>query len=376
MKPRGLMIIHHFRPGSAGGAELQAERLAKQLVQLGHPIQVLTRLTAPGALPEETADGVQIHRVPYLLPYWITRDNADTFQYLVRQRHTYDLLHAHLAFGHAVVAVVAARCLGKKAIVKIACAGEYGDLCLFSKFAGFAAALKVLHQADAVVAISREVERELLQYGFPAHRIVRIPNGVDTDFFRRTQPMPERGKTQFILIGRRHPQKGIDTTLLAAQRLLAQGLGDQFEIRLYGADYAEHDYRALARDLGVVEHVRFFPFERDIRAVYHSAHCFLLPSRGEGMSNSLLEAMALELPVIATPVSGTPDVVDDGVDGVLVPPDAPAALAAAMARVIADPAFAHQLGQRARRKVETQFALPRVAQQYSELYSRLCAAEA
>jgi len=366
------MIIHNFPPGPVGGAELQAERLTTHLVKLGHTIQVLTWLTVPDAPCEETYAGVQIHRVPHHLPYWITHDNADTFRYLVRQRKTYDVLHAHMMFGHAVVAVVAARCLGKKCIVKIACAGEYGDLDTFSKFTGFDKALRILYQADTIVAVSREVQQELLRYGFPPERIVRIPNGVDTIFFQRSQPFPEPGKTRFILMGRRHPQKGIDTTLLAARQLQEQGLGDQFEIYLYGAEYPEYAYRAMARELGVDSIVSFCDFEKDILAVYHAAHCFLLPSRGEGLSNSLLEAMALELPVIATPVSGTPDVVDDGKDGIFIPPDSPDALASAMQKIIASPALARMLGENARRKVTSLFSLDHVAQRYSELYDRLC----
>ena len=137
MKPRAMMIIHNFRPGPTGGAELQAERLSKALAAMDHEMQVLTWLSVPDAPMEEMSDGVRIHRVPFRLPYWITLDNSNTFHFLVRQRNTYDILHAHLAFGHAVMAVVAARLLEKRSVVKIACSGEYGDMAVFSKFYKF-----------------------------------------------------------------------------------------------------------------------------------------------------------------------------------------------------------------------------------------------
>jgi glycosyltransferase involved in cell wall biosynthesis len=371
MKRRGMMIIHNFRPGPVGGAELQAERLAGRLAGLGHPMQVMTWLTVPDAPQEETREGVQIYRTPYRLPYWVKRDNAWPFRYLVRNRNSYDVLHAHMAFGHAVVAVVVARCFRKRCIIKIACTGQYGDLHIFSQFDGFPHALRILRQADAIVAISSEVEQELLQYGFPAGRIVRIANGVDAACFKRAQPFPDSGKTCFIIIGRRHPQKGIDTALQAARLLTDRGLGDRFEIHLYGIDYPEYDYRAQAHELGVAGAVKFFPFEQQILAVYHSANCFLLPSRGEGLSNSLLEAMAMELPAIATRVSGTQEVIDDGENGILIPPDDPGTLAAAMSGIISNRERAAQLGRSARRKVESCFSLESVARRYSELYEQL-----
>jgi glycosyltransferase involved in cell wall biosynthesis len=362
MKPRALMIIHNFRPGKVGGAELQAERLSTRLAKMGHAMQIVTWLTVPD--------------VPHRLPYWVTGDNARTFRYLVQNRGSYDILHSHMAFGHAVVAVVVARCFRKKSIVKIACTGQYGDLNIFSKFDKFGQALRILHQADAVVALSSEIEVELLRYGFPKERIARIPNGVDATYFRRTQPFPDGGKMRFVLVGRRHPQKGIDILLQAARRLKDRDLGARFEVNLFGPDYPEHDYRVLAKEMSVADVVRFFPFENDMLSVYHASHSLLLPSRGEGLSNSLLEAMAMELAPIATSVSGNPDVIEDGKCGFLIPPDSPDALADAMSRIISDPDGTRILGKNARSKVVASFSLESVALRYSELYEQLFRPEA
>ena len=371
MKSRGMMIIHNFRPGQVGGAELQAERLAAQLVKMGHEMQVLTQRTVPEALEEENMSGVQVHRTNYQLAYWISHGMEQTFRYLVKKRSSFDILHAHMAFGHAVVAVVIARCFRKKSIIKIACAGEFGDLAVFSKFAGFEKALSILQQAHAIVAVSSEVERELIEYGFAPEQIVRIPNGVDTTFFQRSLPFPKQEITKFILIGRRHPQKGIDTALHAAKILHDKGLDNQFEIDMYGADYTEYDYLKMAKELGITNIVKFLPNQKDIISVYQSAHCFLLPSRGEGLSNALLEAMSMGLPVIATSVSGTIDVVEDREDGILVPPDEPEKLANAMIEIIKGPDFAQSLGKNARQKVESAFSLKNIARQYADLYQCL-----
>jgi glycosyltransferase involved in cell wall biosynthesis len=365
------MVIHQFRPVMSG-AELQAERLAIKLIEHGHPMQVLTEMRLAGSLPEEEFQGIQIHRVRFPLAYKLYYGVVETFRHLVRHRHTYDILHVHQAFAHAVVSVIVARCFGKKCLVKIACAGSYGDLSLFSTFSGFPWALRILRQADALIAISREVETELVeQWGFDCQRVRLIPNGVDTDAFLRTRLFVAPPPFRFILIGRRTPQKGIDTALQATRLLVDRGLAHQFEVKFYGLDYPEYDYRSLAHQLRVDKQVEFLPFQEATHDILQAAHCLLLPSRGEGLSNALLEGMAMEMPVIASTVSGTVDVITDGVDGLLIPPDAPDRLAEAMAAVMDDTDWAMRLGQAARQRVVDHFSLDRVARNYCDLYQQL-----
>jgi glycosyltransferase involved in cell wall biosynthesis len=369
-KPRGMMVIHQFRP-ITNGAELQAERLAIRLVQRGHEMQVFTEFRVPDSLREEDLQGVKVHRVDFKMAYRILAGVEKTFQYLAKTRKSYDILHVHQAFGHAVVSVIAARVFKKRSIVKIACAGDYGDLKVFSDFPGFKGALSVLKQADCIIAISSDVEKELLEWGFSSRQIRRIPNGVDTEFFKREQPFPKRKPVRFILIGRRTPQKGIDVALQAAQILLKEGLHKEFEIKFYGSDYPEHDYRHMAQELGATAHVEFLPHQDVIRDVLHKAHSLILPSRSEGMPNVVLEGMSFELPVIASRVSGVVDIISDGVDGILIPSEDPQALANAMKRIIIQPELATRLGNRARQKVISEFSIESVADRYSYLYKQL-----
>jgi glycosyltransferase involved in cell wall biosynthesis len=165
-------------------------------------MQVFTERQAPDSLPEEDIQGVQVHRVGFQMAFRILIGVESTFQYLACMRHTYDMLHVHEAFGHAVVAIVAARVFGKRCIVKVAGAGRFGDFEMFSGLPGFRWALSILKRADRMIAISSDVERELLERGFSPRKIERIPNGVDTDFFKREQPFPPRAPACFVLIGR------------------------------------------------------------------------------------------------------------------------------------------------------------------------------
>lgn len=396
MLHRALMLIPNFRPGPTGGAEIQAERLARFLVNEGHQIHILTNpvkwidasgntCQAPDLEVFYGLDSISpnkskvfnnstgyIHRPSFTLTHDVYNGAADTFRYLVTNKNNYDLLHCHFAFGHAVVTVIAARLLRKPCIIKIACAGSFGELHNLWKIRGTSKALRILHQADAIIAISTEVEKELLGFGFEKRRIVLIPNGVDVHHFNPGIRTEIKDKIRFILTGRLHPQKGIDVLLEATKILKSMGLQNKFEIQLYGIAYPEHDYQTMAVDLNVDNIVKFNPFQSDMHAVYREADCFLLPSRGEGLSNALLEAMSMGLCVIATNVSGMPDVVISGQNGILIPPDSPEILAEKMREIIENPALRCKLGNNARHRVIDKYSLEQVAKMYSGLYSSLC----
>ena len=371
MKSRGMMVIRNFRP-ITNGAELQAERLAIRLVQRGHEMQVFTERRVQDSLTEDDIQSVKVHRVDFKMAYRIFAGVESTFEYLHRMRNTYDVLHVHEVFGHAVVAIVAAKVFKKRCIVKVAGAGSFGDFEVFSRFPGFVWALSILKHADRMIAISSDVEKELVALGFSPRRIERIPNGVDTEFFKRKQPFPPRDRVRFVLIGRRSPQKGIDIALQAVQVLLKSGLKQAFELKLYGTDHTEYDYRCMADELGVAAHVEFLPHQDDVRDALHQAHSLILPSRSEGMPNVLLEGMSFELPIIASRVSGVVDIMEDGVDGLLIPVEDPQALATAMKSIILDPGLAVRLGGRARQKTISEFSLEHVADRYSDLYEKIC----
>ena len=108
----------------------------------------------------------------------------------------------------------------------------------------------------------------------------------------------------------------------------------------------------MAADLGLAGRVHFLGQRDDIPDLLAALDIFVLPSHSEGVSLALLEAMAAGLPVIATAVGGLPEVVTDGVNGLLIPPQDPEALAQALARLLDDPALAKKLGENARQHVE------------------------
>jgi glycosyltransferase involved in cell wall biosynthesis len=164
-------------------------------------------------------------------------------------------------------------------------------------------------------------------------------------------------------VGGLRQQKGLPGLLEAFARVPAPA-----ELCLVGDGPERALLERRARDLGIAERVRFAGLVDDPSPYYARAGAFVMPSWAEGLSNALLEAMAFGLPVVATRIGGNVDLVEDGVNGLLVEPGDPDGLASALARVLGDEALAGRLGAAARRTVLDGYTMERAAERYLDLY--------
>jgi glycosyltransferase involved in cell wall biosynthesis len=212
---------------------------------------------------------------------------------------------------------------------------------------------RLLRYPDRVVAVSDSVRRRLETKGVPSSRITVIPNAVEIGAgdppqadgrWRGSLGIPE-GMPVLSVIGRLSPEKGQDV-FLEACRLAAQK-DCKFVGVLVGEGPWEDELRARAKTLGLELRVRFAGHCQDVAPVYAASDVIVIPSRSEGLPNVLLEAMASGKPVVATRVGGIPEVLSDGVNGWLVPPEDPVRLGDAMAALLADTQLRHVLGDRA-----------------------------
>jgi glycosyltransferase involved in cell wall biosynthesis len=134
----------------------------------------------------------------------------------------------------------------------------------------------------------------------------------------------------------------------------------------------KEELKELTRRLGLEDRVIFTGFRMDVPDLLAALSIVVSPSLGlEGLSNSLLESMATGLPVVATRVGGTPEIVEDGESGLLVPPGDPSALAAAISRLLQDRMTAKRLGQSARRQVLSRYSLEQAVASTERLYHDL-----
>jgi glycosyltransferase involved in cell wall biosynthesis len=381
---RVLMVVRKFYP-QADGAERQAHRLAKQLIQRGIDVQVVTGWWFRGTPRQEVIGGVPVRRN---FAFWemfsikgLRKFGAYTymlalFWYLFRQRATYDIIHIHTMNYHTFVGVLAGRLLSKPVIVKVACSGDFGDIQLMkrnSMLPGTKQMLPKLRECDCVVAINDQVEEKLLANGFHPEQIARIPNGIETQAFGVKRDYRLHDPIRLIFVGRLDAQKGVDMLLRGLQRIKRHWPDVRWELSILGEGELRQDLERLAEQLDVSTEARFCGKVEDVPARLGESDIFVLPSRAEGMSNALLEAMVSGLPCIATHIPGNLALIQDGRNGLLVMPNNPGELARAIEQVARDEQLRASLGRAARDAIEKSFALEMVADRYIELYGQLTA---
>jgi sugar transferase (PEP-CTERM/EpsH1 system associated) len=232
------------------------------------------------------------------------------------------------------------------------------------------------------IALSQDLGGYLTdRVGIDQGRISQIYNGVDVARFEPagTSPVPVDGcpfdpSHHFIVgtVGRMAPIKDQLTLARAFITVLAEqpALRDRLRLVLVGEGPLRVQAQALLEEAGVAP-LAWLPGERrDVPAIMRGLHAFVLPSLGEGISNTILEAMACGLPVLATRVGGNAELVADGDSGIIVPSDDPRSMAAALAALAADPAKAAAMGRLGRQRVEQHFSLTAMVDRYEDLYQR------
>jgi len=223
--------------------------------------------------------------------------------------------------------------------------------------------------ADRTIAVSRSVARALVRRGAPPWRMSVVPNGVDVSRIDRVVSGAEI-ETARALAGWRpwRPTVGVVARRKDHAVLLRAlpALQVPVSLALVGVE-EDAELRALARE--APQHgVRCVPFRPDVLPFYRLFDVVVLPSRREGLSQALLEAMALGLPVVASRAGGNVDLVRHGEDGWLVPPRDSGAFAEALARLLGDAGLRRALGERARGTARERFSLERTAAMTETVY--------
>jgi alpha-maltose-1-phosphate synthase len=232
----------------------------------------------------------------------------------------------------------------------------------------------VVEAADRVIAVSGRMRDDILaHFGADPARVVVIHNGIDPERFRRTERRDALDRLgvrppYVLFVGRITDQKGIFHLLDAAPRLPA---GVQVVLCASAPDTPEIEERlrrAVPRHPNVLWINEMAPLDVVVQLYSHAA-VFACPSVYEPFGLINLEAMACETPVVASAVGGILEVVEDGKTGLLVPPGHPDELAAALGRVLENPALGRSLGQAGRRRVEAQFSWTSVAERTEHVYA-------
>jgi glycosyltransferase involved in cell wall biosynthesis len=234
-----------------------------------------------------------------------------------------------------------------------------------------------LPRYDCVLAVSEDLRQRSLECGVLPDRCHLIENAIDTDEFRRQRdPFEARNelglpRDTFLIggVGRLSPEKGFDVLLRSMAMLRQQGINAA--LLLVGEGEERQVLEELAVSLGIREHLHLAGFQGDTRPFYEAMDVFALSSFREGLPNVVLEAMAMETPVVATRIAGVPRVIDDGNSGLLIEPNSVEQLADAIRHLNREENLRRQLAAGGRRTIEERYSFARRMATIAALYDRL-----
>ena len=374
--PRILMAVYKFHP-AVGGAERQCLALSRALRERGLDVDVATfrlRRTWPR---HELVGGVPVTRLPRLVP--AEANLAVWGAFFCANRSRYDVIHVHEANQ---AATAAAHCLRKVSgvpyIVKFVNSGPRFDLTLARQTKRWPLRSWILEgtlQANATIAITEGIGGEARDAGILPERVIRIPNGVSLagettreekrDARQRLGIPPDRRVV--LRVGTVNPKKGVPVLLEAWGRVIRERR-DVLLVSV-GGETVPESLRPGIESLGdTVRCVAQRP--EGVDDYLRAADLFVLPSLVEGLSNALLEAQAAGLPCVVTRVGGNAEVVEDGVNGLVVEPGRPEELAGALLRMLDSADLRASMAAAARGRARD-YDIRAVAGRYEELYRGL-----
>jgi glycosyltransferase involved in cell wall biosynthesis len=237
-----------------------------------------------------------------------------------------------------------------------------------------------LRHYDSVICVSEDLRSECLQEGVSAQRCLLIENAIDTQEFARTletraakERCGVRPDRLFVgAVGRLSAEKGFDLLIRAVDRILRDGLN--LELLIVGEGDEQAALQQLIAELGRTERIHLLGYRAPLVELYQAMDVFALSSHREGLPNVLLEAMAVETPVVATRIAGIPRLIQHEANGLLVEAGNVDALAAALACLLRDVELRRRLGQAGRRTIEARYSfavrMERLRQLYDELLGR------
>ncbi|USK33678.1 glycosyltransferase family 4 protein [Bacillus sp. F19] len=365
-----VMLISSFHP-LLGGAEKQAQRLGADLVSKGNNVTVLTRWHK-GLKPEEKIDGLNVVRLKVSsnskfapIIYLIK-----VLMYMWKYKKDIDVVHAHALSAPGLTAALTSFVTGIPSIAKIAGGGnQLGCEIKRMYLDNIIGKLKVKFMQKHIsrfIAISRAIEDDLNYVNTPSKKIVFLPNGIDKLLYqnKNQNEFHLKSKKTFLYVGRLEKVKGIDILMEAWSRINKQ-LKQNSQLIILGEgsiDISRFQTDESVEYMGKVDNVRDYLANADV---------FLLPSRYEGISNALLEAMASKLTIIASKVGGNPDLIKHGENGFLFERENIEQLQNLIEGIMSSQYDVSSIGEAAYKFIEKDYDLDKISNKYIKLYQQI-----
>ena len=376
-----VLLLNYEFPPMGGGAGHASFEIARRLAARGHQVDVVTSGIV-GQPRCEWLEGVQVFRVRSyrrsiqdcgLLGAYSYLLGAAPLARQLSRRHRYDVVHYFFGLPTAALSLVVPALQRLPSVVSLRGSDVPG-------YDATNRSLQLLHgllkpvsrriwrRADAVVALSDSLQALALRT-LPDKPIAVIPNGIGVERFYPSangHPHSTGAPLRVLTVARLIRRKGLDELLRAVARLRDVPL----QLTIQGSGRHEAELQRLTVSLGISDQVIFSGFRpRELLPpIYQAADVFVMPSRSESFGLAVLEAMACGLPVVISRVGGMVDLVEDGVNGFVVPPDDAEGLAAAIRRLASQPALRREMGRRNARQAKSRYTWDRVVDAYLAVY--------
>jgi glycosyltransferase involved in cell wall biosynthesis len=385
MPLRGVCILVTDIDATTGGVQIQTGRLVEGLTQRGVRTWILTRNYAHKAL-HEVRGATVILRSPVLRRSTVVLNSllylVCTVFRLIRLRKQYDVIHCQQMFGSATAGLIVKFLIGKPVVVRVTSTGVPGEVSDLRAMRGASLRIALLRKVDRWIALTPMMRNEILSLGIAPDRVLLVPNSAEIpktawhddgvrEQYRQKLGLPDAPIALFS--GRLSSEKGVDT-LVDAWKLVSARFPDA-RLVILGSGGAYRNVEAAVREqrarLGLESSIDMRGHVTNVRDYLFATSVFVLPTRAEGMSNALVEAMVGGVPIVTTNIPAHLGVVNDGIDALLVPPDDPEQLAAAIVSLFEDPPLAERLARAAREKAAREHALPEMIARHVALFTDL-----
>lgn len=371
------MYCGYFKP-VVGGAERLTEILSKALVRQGHSVDLYTQRVDSSSPDFEKCFGFSIFRFkiktllnsnffPLFGLFNIFYVSFQIWRMFSTKINNYDVVHCQIASLQSSIIALLGRIKGVPVIVTSHTAKKHSDLgkIIEGSRTGILVASLARFSIKNWVAISKAVLKELTDAGVSIAKITTVPNGIEVN--QAIPPVSMKPVTNFLYMGRLDTSAGRDIpTLLTSFSLLSREYPD-VKLSLVGGGNLLFEYRKLADSMECSSQINLPGFD-DPETWYLSADCFVLPSRYEGLSLALLEAMSRGLPCIANDIPPNREALEEGKAGILVPIGDEFALYNAMKKMISQPMLADKYSKSAFARVKSNYDIDLVAKKYVDLY--------
>ena len=393
-KPVRICMVSPLYHPELGGVGRQAVALTEYLYNLGVKVSVMCRDIK--SIPEwNPALGLQVTKIK---TFGSTRHDLEAksirnvlislsfsfnlMRMLIRYRNNYDIVHFHGASLPLIFNVLPLKFIKKKIIAKVAGAkmdreagsfkGKY--ICIGDIF------IRILKNVDIFVAVSSEIRDDLIKDGFNTGKIFKTTNFILPDIFYPERNAGKRreikkklnvdnNKTIITFSGRIVPRKRIDILLKAIHEVLKTR--NDIQLIILGEGELREKLQRMTAELGIAEYVFFKGFISNILDYLQITDIFVFTSDKEGMPNSLLEAMACRLPVIATEIGGVVDLIENRENGLLIKPGDVTGLKDAILNLLENIQLSEKIAENAFLTIRDRYYIDKVANKYILLYKKV-----